>query len=414
MRAILWAILWTLMAAGAWAQTGARDGAQDFGALARVLPEAARFGDGRRGGAVLSLGLSQGVPWRVYTLADPDRLVVDFREVDWTGFDPEAARGGVRLEAVRVGRFRPGWSRLVADLAGPLKVGAAEMRIDDETGQARLDIRLDKVGRLAFEEASGAPHDPRWDLPAAAQRVRPRARALDGRPLVVVLDPGHGGIDPGAEAGSIDEATLMLTLARELRETLLRAGGFEVHLTRNADHFVSLEERVAIAHRLQADVFLSLHADALPEGRARGATVYVLSDKATDAADAAIAERHDREDLLAGLDLSSSDDEVAGVLLDLARQETQPRTRKLAETLVDALRNALGEINRRPLREAGFSVLKAADIPSVLIEAGFLSTEEDLRKLRDPNWRAGFTAGVRDALKAWALADAAEADLRRR
>jgi len=205
----------------------------------------------------------------------------------------------------------------------------------------------------------------------------------------------------------------MLTFARELREVLVRAG-FEVVLTREDDVFVSLERRVARAHRARADLFISLHADSLAAGVAHGATVYTLSESASDAASAALAERHNRADLLAGLDLGGTDDVVADVLMDLARLDTQPRAEALARAMVDGIASATGHVNSRPLRSAGFSVLKAADIPSVLLEAGFLSTPEDLERLTDPDWRARLARGVRDGVRAWAAADAAEAALRRR
>jgi N-acetylmuramoyl-L-alanine amidase len=160
-------------------------------------------------------------------------------------------------------------------------------------------------------------------------------------------------------------------------------------------------------------VFISLHADALAEGEARGAAVYVLSDEASDAASAALAERHNRDDLLAGLDLSQSDDRVANVLMSLARLDNAPRSEALAKHMLDGIRNAVGRVHKRPLRSAGFSVLKAADIPSVLLEVGFLSTAEDLKNLSDPIWRQGMAAGIRDGLIAWRDEDRALAPLRR-
>jgi N-acetylmuramoyl-L-alanine amidase len=240
----------------------------------------------------------------------------------------------------------------------------------------------------------------------SASTAPPPPRDADG-PLRVMIDPGHGGIDPGAEEGGLTEKALMLVLARELREALLRAGGFEVFLTRDTDMFVSLERRVALAHDAAADVFISLHADALTDARARGASVYTLSDSASDAASAALAERHDRADLLAGVDLSDSDDVVAGVLLDLARQETQPRAEALAQTLLEVFRGEGIPVLGRPLRHAGFSVLKAADIPSVLVEIGFLSSPRDRKNLNDPDWRAGMARGVRNGLRQWLAEDRA-------
>ncbi len=184
-------------------------------------------------------------------------------------------------------------------------------------------------------------------------------------------------------------------------------------LTRRDDSFVPLEARVSIARAAGADAFLSLHADAVAEGVAKGATIYTLADRASDSASQLLAERHDREDLLAGVDLTGQDDVVAGVLMDLARIETQPRADRLADALVEGLRAAVG-VHKRPRLEAAFSVLKAPDIPSVLVELGFLSSERDRARLTDPEWRARAAVGIRDALLAWASADAAEARLIRK
>jgi len=161
-------------------------------------------------------------------------------------------------------------------------------------------------------------------------------------------------------------------------------------------------------------VFLSLHADALAEGHARGATVYTLSEEASDLASATLAERHDRADLLAGVDLTESDDEVALVLMDLARTETTPRTEKLAEALIDGIDSATQATFKRPHLRAAFSVLKAPDIPSALIELGFLSSERDRANLADPAWRLSAAQGIRDGLMQWARDDAAAADRLRR
>ena len=390
-------------------------GAQERSALARVDVGNSGVTDLRRDAVELRLDLSQGVPYRVYTLTSPARLVVDFREVDWQGVTEAALlREAQGIDGLRFGGFRPGWSRLVADLPGPRKLLSAGLSVDDLSGRAVLSIVLGKTDAITFAAASGAPRDPRWDLPEPA-RVNPPQVTADGfRELVVVIDPGHGGIDPGAQVDGASEADLMMALARETREALLRAGGFQVMMTRQADEFVSLERRVAIAHQAGGDLFISLHADSLAEGNARGATVYTLSESASDKASAALAERHDRDDLLAGLDLTGTDDVVANVLMDIARQDTGPRSRDLALALIGAIENAVGEVNSRPLRQAGFSVLKAADIPSVLIEAGFLSTGDDLKNLKDPIWRAGMAAGIRDGVQAWAKSDAVAAQLRRK
>lgn len=384
--------------------------AQEFSGLARVLPEDSGVEDTRRGLAV-ELILSQGVPYRVFTLDEPARLVMDFGEVDWRGVTPEALDRSERALALRMGGFRPGWSRMVVDLDAPYLPETVDLRVTSETGQAALEVVLRPVGADEFAAAAGAPDLPGWEVPSEGLKAERRPRQRGEDPLVVVLDPGHGGIDPGAEADGVAEKDLMLLFARELKERLLRAGGMNVILTRADDSFVSLERRVAIAHRVQADLFISLHADALGEGRAHGATVYTLSDSASDAASAALAERHNRADMLAGVDLRGSDDVVADVLMDLARMETQPR----AESLAKAVRQSLAQyelpLNSRPMRHAGFSVLKSPDIPSVLVELGFLSSERDRANLRDATWRALMADALHDALAAWRQADAAAADL---
>ncbi|MDF0600056.1 N-acetylmuramoyl-L-alanine amidase [Psychromarinibacter sp. C21-152] len=399
-------LLLTMMAL-VWATVAV---AQDLTGLARLdSARSALRDDGR--GLELVLGLSQPVPYRVFTLDDPRRLVLDFSVVDWSGLDADAIDTTEAARVVSAGVFRPGWSRMVVELARPMAVGEAWMDTGDA---ARVTVKLVPVAPEVFAAAAGAPSSALFALPEPSGDLPPPHRRQDGsRPVVVVLDPGHGGIDPGAERDGVVEADLMLRFARELREVLQRAGGFDVVLTRDDDIFVPLEMRVSIARMAGADVFLSLHADALAEGRARGATIYTLSEEASDVASEKLAERHDRGDLLAGVDLTEQDDRVAHVLMEMARLETRPRADRLADALVAALEDSIGPLHKRPRLEASFSVLKAADIPSVLVELGFLSSKRDRENLLDPDWRAQAADGIRDALIAWAKADAAEASLLR-
>lgn len=383
--------------------------AQGLTALARVDAAASSVID-TDAGAELVLGLSQPVPFRVFTLDAPRRLVLDFSEVAWEGLQATDFDRSDAVESVVMGAFRPGWSRMVLELGAPLVVRTAEM----QTGQpARVLVALDRVSADDFAARAGAPEVAGFSLPVPEVLDTPRPRQSGDRPVVVVLDPGHGGIDPGAERGDAVEADLMLQFARELREVLLRAGGFEVKLTRDEDIFVPLEMRQSLARAMDADVFISLHADALTEGRAAGATIYTLSEDASDVASAKLAERHDRADLLAGVDLSDQDDVIAGVLMDLARAETAPRSDRLADALVTGLRDSIGSMHKRPRMEASFSVLKAPDIPAVLIELGYLSSARDLGNLTSADWRANAALGIRDALQVWAVEDAAEAALLR-
>jgi N-acetylmuramoyl-L-alanine amidase len=245
-----------------------------------------------------------------------------------------------------------------------------------------------------------------WAAPKPARSDgKPIRRQTGDAPLKVVLDPGHGGIDPGAEAGSTKEAAIVLGFALELAEKLRRAG-MVVTLTRTSDVFVPLEARISDARAAGADVFLSLHADALEEGEANGATIYKLAEAASDAASAHLAERHDRADILAGVDLTGNDDEVATVLLDLARTETEPRADRLALALADAIKAAGLKMHRRPIQEAAFSVLKSADVPSLLLEIGFLSSKSDRALFDDAGWRGRMQDAIAAALANWAVPDA--------
>ena len=376
--------------------------AQDLSALAHLDPAASHVSDAG-GGVDVVLTLSQPVPWRVRVLADPPRLVLDFREVDWTGV-AAMARSSRLVTGLRAGVFRPGWSRLVLDLSGPLLVAQAGMVT---TGGTTVHLVLAPASGSAFAVKAAEPEPEGWALPKAVA-LTPVARRGSG-PLVVVLDPGHGGIDPGAERDGQSEANLMLVFARELKEVLLRTGGFKVVLTREDDSFVPLETRISIAHQAGAQVFLALHADALAEGEAVGATIFSLSNDASDAASATLAERHNRDDLLAGVDLSRQDDVVATVLMDMARTATQPRTVRLADALVTAIKGAGIRMHRHPQQEAGFSVLKSPDIPSLLMELGFLSSASDLAHLEDAAWRLTLAQAIRDGLNDWAKDDAARA-----
>ncbi len=373
--------------------------AQEFRALARVLAEGSSLQDDGRD-VVMRLALTQGVPYRVFTQDDPRRLIVDFRTVNWDEIT-ESFDASDRVTRFVTGRADQGWSRIVLHLDRAMGVEEAGMTTDPNSGTAEITLRLSPVSASTFAENARLPLGV--SLPPVPIQSAPALRE-NGLPMIV-LDPGHGGIDPGAQRAGVDEADLMLVFAIELREVLLRSGQFDAVLTREGDWFVSLPERVTIARSVGAAAFLSLHADALAEGRAHGATVYTLSDSASDEASEALAELHDRADLLAGVDLSGADDEVAGVLIDLARLETSPRSEALADHLVDGLAGAGAGLHRHPRLQAGFSVLKAADIPSALVELGFMSDESDLQNLRNPEWRAEVQAGIRDALLLWLAED---------
>ncbi|WP_299191309.1 N-acetylmuramoyl-L-alanine amidase [uncultured Litoreibacter sp.] len=372
--------------------------AQQLRALARVDMENSAITDNGLGVEV-ALALTQAVPYRVFTLDAPMRLVIDFREVAFEA-NLDVLDQSDLVASVAGGAFRPGWSRLVMELSGPLAVQKAALETDLNEGDAVVRVVLAPATPEEFAASAGAPGEDSAPMTEPVQRD-------DGK-LIVALDPGHGGVDPGAQRGGHDEADLMLQFARELKEALLRGEVDEVVMTRTDDSFVSLPARVSLARAGNADLFISLHADALVEGRATGTTIYTLSEEASDRASALLAERQDRQDILAGVDLRAQDDQIATVLMDLARLETAPRADMLADQLVIGMRERLGSLHKRPRLKAGFSVLKAPDIPSVLIELGFMSSQSDLDNLMDPVWRAQAAEGIVDAIGAWAVEEEAQ------
>ncbi|MEM9436614.1 MAG: N-acetylmuramoyl-L-alanine amidase [Pseudomonadota bacterium] len=391
MRAVVLGILWLWgLMAPAWGS--------DLTALARVVPEETRV-EQSLGRVTLTIGLSQGVPYRVYTLADPNQLVLEFSEVNWAGFDAAALETRSAGPA-EVGKLAPGWSGFVMDLDAPFQLEESAL----ETGEALalLTVTLKRSSQEAFAAASGVP-----PTSVALRRSAPATEPND-EAFVVVIDPGHGGVDPGAERGGVVEAELMLMMARELRDGLRRVGGFDVHLTRDSDVFVSLPARASMARRLEADAFISLHADALESGYAEGATAYTLAKEATDAASALLAERHNRADMLGGVDLGGQEDEIAAILLDLARLETTPRSAALATSVLDGLTRVGARLNSNPQRAADFAVLRSADVPSVLVEVGFLSSERDRIELQSPEKRGRIIDGLVQGVAAWAEGDQAE------
>ncbi|SEM48442.1 N-acetylmuramoyl-L-alanine amidase [Loktanella fryxellensis] len=380
--------------------------AQGFAGLARIDPAASGIADAGEGVSV-DLALSQPVPYRLFTLIDPMRLVIEFREVDFTGL--------IAADLLRTGRItdltfatpRPGWSRLEATLADSLAVTQAGLAVDEGTGTARLTLQLNPVAPDRFAALAGAPDDPVRPDPTLSAPV-PR----DG-PLVIAIDPGHGGVDPGALRGDVVEADLMLRLSIELAEAINRSGTLRAVLTREADVFVSLEDRMTIARAAGAGALISLHADALDDTVTRGASAYTLNAEGVDRAAQRMAERHERGDLLTGLDLTGQDDRVASVLMGMARADTAPASARLADAVIDGLRSTNAAVNSRPRREGRLAVLNAADFPSILLEVGFLSNATDRTTLSTADGRAPIVAGLTTALQDWAATEAALAGLKR-
>lgn len=367
--------------------------ASEPSALAQIGAEGVRVSD--EGGTVLlTVPLSQAVPWKVSSADGPPRIVVGFGDVVWAE-EPEIVSQSI--VEVWTEKARPGWSELSLVLREPLTVASAEMT-STEDGTARLDVVLIPTTAEEFRSIAQEVED---QAPTEAEQP-------DRGLMVVAIDPGHGGVDPGAIAGDLIEADLVLATARQLKEVLLRTGRFEVVLTRDEDVFVSLETRLTRARAAGADVFLSLHADALEDtedGSATGITVYRLPDSAAENADEILAERHAASDLLKGVDLTGTGDDVALALLELARRDTAPRTRALQRMLVEAFQAGEMQVNSRPERQGAYSVLKSAEIPSVLIELGFLSSDKDSERLAAEDWQRQAAVAVTEALMRWADED---------
>ena len=334
----------------------------------------------------LIVDLSQKVEIRAFTLANPYRVVLDMPQVTFQ-FPPKAGEVGRGLiKAFRFGLVMQGGSRMVIDLARPAQVDMAFVLGAANDQPARLVLHLTATDREAFMRSvaleSRAPEGSKPQTP-------PETKANgDSRPLVVI-DPGHGGIDNGTRAASGEmEKTIVLEFSSLLRDKIEKTGKYRVLMTRTDDTFVALGDRVQFARARQAALFISIHADALRrrEGDAQGATVYTLSERASDARAARLAEAENQADVIAGLDLSAEEKDVAGILIDLARRETKTFSVQFAHTVVETLKNAT-RLHQHPLKSARFVVLKAPDVPSVLVELGYVSNRADLKSLISTEWR---------------------------
>ena len=363
--------------------------------FARLIKENSFAKDRFFGGIEINLQLSQGVPYKIWMNRDPLSLIIDFNVLNFNGIDLEKINQSKNIKSIEIKELDTEWSRLSFYLADYWAIENTEMSISPQDNSASLSIFLKSISDGIFSLTD----KPNKDFSSN------KISAIENNDFVVVLDPGHGGRDPGAEAGGYRESSLMLELAEEVKESLIRNTDFKVVLTRTEDKFLSLEDRITIASQSDANLFISLHADAVIEGEASGTTVYLLSDKATDKMSAQLASRHDRSEILRGVDLSGLDSQVASVLLDMARQETKPRSEAVASFILKVFKEKITELSSQPLRYAAFSVLKSPDIPSILIEAGFMSTSSDLQNLTTEKWRRKFADSLTEAISRWYVRD---------
>jgi N-acetylmuramoyl-L-alanine amidase len=346
----------------------------------------------------LAITLSKAVEARAAVMERPDRVIVDLPEVNFQ-LPPDAGprREGL-VASYRYGLFAPGRSRLVIELAQPARVERLETTAAEADGTAVLTIELARVDRDAFRKAAAA--DARVAVaPPAPAPVAVAADHEDRRPLIVI-DPGHGGIDPGAHAPTgVPEKDIVFAFSQRLKARLEAKGRYRVLMTRDDDVFIPLSERVRIARAAKADLLISIHADTISGApQVRGLTVYTGSERASDAESAQVADRENKADAVAGLESEDAADEgVADILQDLIRRETRGFSHAFAGKMIRELSPVM-KLNVKPHREARFVVLRAPDVPAVLVELGYLSSSKDTDLLTSDQWRDRMTASMSGAI----------------
>ena len=317
------------------------------------------------------MDVTEDVGYRIFTLPDPYRVVVDMPELQWKV--PLATKGQARglISKYRFGLFQPGTSRLVLDVNGPVRVTKSFMLPPAGPHKYRFVIDLVPTDRETFLAGKKAP-----PAPSAVGPFAPTGKPADGR-HVVVIDAGHGGVDPGTiSANGSYEKTVTLRAAIALKKELEATGRYKVVLTRDRDIFIPLRERVNIGRNASGDLFVSLHADSIKNRNIRGATVYTLSETSSDKEAAALARKENQADVIAGVDLEGESQELRQILIDLMQRETMNYSAEFANLLIPEMSKSV-TMRTNSHRFAGFRVLKAPDVPSVLIELGYLSNASD-------------------------------------
>ena len=368
------------------------------------------------------LELSDGVGFSVFQLTQPFRTVIDLPEIDWTLLDlGDASKGGL-VQDLRYGLFQPGQSRVVLDLGRPANVNRAFALPPTATTPWRLVIDLKPVSETAFigqagsskriliARADGSLGQPRTlEVPVLNTAGRPtdgkflvperkpKIRRLDRKP-VIAIDPGHGGVDPGAIGISgVKEKDITLAAARQLKSLLERPGRYKVVLTRTRDVSLGLRQRISISRRASADVFISMHADSVGRPNVKGLSVYTLSETASDREAGKLAEKENKADLIIGMDLTNESTDVRNILIDLAQRESMNLGAHLAAKLIAQLKREV-TLLRNTHRFAGFAVLKAPDVPSVLLEMGYLSNRQEEKALKQKAYRQKLVVAIARAL----------------
>jgi N-acetylmuramoyl-L-alanine amidase len=374
-----------------------------------IAADARLAGDSKQTRFVLDLDKS--IQFRAFALADPYRVVVDMPQVSFQLAGGTGTAGRGLIKSFRYGLVMPGGSRIVFDLTGPARIANSYV-LDAANGQPpRLVLELEEVDRTTFVQslaAEGRPElrpaiaDAAGIAVPAEEAARPKPAAPPDLRPVVVIDPGHGGIDNGTQSSGESEKNLVLGFGLALRDRIEKSGKYRVVMTRDDDTFIPLADRVRIARNQSAALFVSIHADALPrgEGDAQGATIYTLSDRGSDAEAERLAEAENKADAIGGVNLTEEPTEVADILIDLAQRETRTFSNRFARLLMGEMKSTV-RMHKHPLKSAGFKVLKAPDVPSVLIELGYVSNKGDLEHLVSENWRSRTVGSMAQAIDAF-------------